>query len=74
MKTIARLLIIVSALAAQSAFAVSHSWTGASSALWSNANNWSPVAVPANGDTLVFPTGAANRTMTNDLVDQYICI
>jgi len=44
-----------------------HAWTGATSALWSNPNNWNPATVPQAGDTLLFPSGAANLTNTNDL-------
>ena len=45
----------------------SKSWTGANSALWSDPANWSPAGVPAAGEALIFPTGVANTTMTNDL-------
>ncbi|MEO6689341.1 MAG: hypothetical protein ABIN56_09515, partial [Dokdonella sp.] len=44
-----------------------YTWSGAASALWSNPSNWSPNGVPADGDTLAFPAGAANLTNTNDL-------
>lgn len=44
------------------------SWTGATDANWSTSTNWSPNAVPANGDSLTFPAGAANLTNTDDLV------
>ncbi len=44
-----------------------HAWTGATSVLWSNPNNWNPATVPLAGDTLLFPSGAANTTNTNDL-------
>jgi autotransporter-associated beta strand protein len=45
-----------------------HTWTGASSALWSDAGNWTG-GTPASGNqaALVFPAGAANLTNTNDL-------
>jgi len=42
-------------------------WTGAASALWSNPSNWSPPAIPAAGEDVVFPNGAAHLSMTNDL-------
>jgi len=42
-------------------------WTGAVSAAWSDGRNWSPQGVPSPGQVLVFPSGAANRTMNNDL-------
>ncbi|HUR82080.1 MAG TPA: hypothetical protein VM733_15045, partial [Thermoanaerobaculia bacterium] len=50
-----------------SAGSATKSWTGAQSALWSNPANWSPAAIPATGEALLFPAGAANRFMTNDL-------
>jgi hypothetical protein len=45
-----------------------HTWTGAGSALWSNADNWLG-GTPATDSqaALVFPSGAANLTNTNDL-------
>jgi hypothetical protein len=42
-------------------------WTGAVSGNWSNPSNWSPAGTPAAFEPLVFPAGAANTTMTNDL-------
>ncbi len=46
-------------------------WTGTASANWSNGGNWSGCdngGVPENGDTLVFPASASNKTNNNDLV------
>ncbi|HEX3070613.1 MAG TPA: Ig-like domain repeat protein [Thermoanaerobaculia bacterium] len=42
-------------------------WTGAVSGNWSNPQNWSPQTVPAAGETLVFPAGLTNNTVTNDM-------
>jgi hypothetical protein len=42
-------------------------WTGSSGTSWSNAGNWTPSAVPATGDSLIFPASAANLTNSNDL-------
>jgi hypothetical protein len=42
-------------------------WTGGMSGNWSDAHNWSPQSIPAAGEALVFPLGAVNTTMTNDL-------
>jgi len=40
------------------------------SANWSDPNNWSPVGVPQNGDTLVFGfVSDSHRTSVNDLTD-----
>ncbi|HYC93110.1 MAG TPA: Ig-like domain repeat protein [Thermoanaerobaculia bacterium] len=49
------------------ATSASRSWTGASSALWSDPANWSPAGVPSAGEALIFPVGAARTVMTNDL-------
>ncbi|HEX7190016.1 MAG TPA: hypothetical protein VF381_00460, partial [Thermoanaerobaculia bacterium] len=46
-------------LVAAPAFCATLTWTGNVSSLWSDAGNWSPVAVPSNGDSLVFPATAA---------------
>src|SRR3954465_13349844 len=48
-------------------FAITRSWTGAVSANWSAPANWSPAGPPDASDSLVFPAGASNKTMTNDL-------
>ena len=42
------------------AHAATLTWTGNASALWSDAGNWDTATAPANGDSLVFPPGAAN--------------
>ncbi|MDD5085863.1 MAG: autotransporter-associated beta strand repeat-containing protein, partial [Candidatus Omnitrophica bacterium] len=47
-------------------------WTGAVSALWSDAGNWDGLGggvAPGAGDALVFPDGASNLTNSNDLTD-----
>jgi acetyl esterase/lipase len=45
-----------------------HKWTGAASPYWSNPANWSPQNIPSAGEAeLLFPAGASNRTMVNDL-------
>lgn len=47
------------------------SWTGSTSANWSDGSNWSGCdngGVPENGDTIVFPEAASNKSMNNDLV------
>ena len=42
-------------------------WTGAVSANWSDARNWSPQAIPVAGEALLFPAGVTRRSMINDL-------
>lgn len=49
--------------------AATHTWNGAAGSLWSLASSWTGGA-PSAGEpnvVLVFPTGAANRNMTNDI-------
>ncbi|MEA2165787.1 MAG: fibronectin-binding autotransporter adhesin [Thermoanaerobaculia bacterium] len=48
-------------------------WTGAVSANWSNAANWSPAALPVAGEPLIFQAGAAHRDMINDLPSGTSC-
>ena len=42
-------------------------WDGSSSGLWGVAANWAGGVVPANGDDVIFPSGAANVVNTNNL-------
>jgi uncharacterized repeat protein (TIGR02543 family) len=47
-------------------------WTGATSAnigynRWSDPNNWDPVGVPQNGETLIFDRNTSNNDMDNDI-------
>ena len=56
----------VSCLVSLSAAAATKTWTGAVNNLWSVSGNWTG-GTPADGDQLVFPDGASNRTMSNDL-------
>jgi uncharacterized repeat protein (TIGR01451 family) len=54
-------------LAVSHADAATCTWTGASAnANWNQAGNWSGCSVPATGDDLVFPAGAARLTNTNN--------
>ncbi len=46
-------------------------WTGAVSANWNNAGNWTGCDngnLPETGDALIFPASASNKTMNNDFV------
>ena len=42
-------------------------WNGSASNLWNTAANWNSNAVPTTGDDLVFPSGAANISTSNDI-------
>lgn len=42
-------------------------WSGAVSDLWSNPGNWSSDTLPTTGSDLIFPSGAANLSNTDDL-------
>ena len=63
------LLLIAGASVASGVSASTCVWTGAASAAWSNAGNWTGCAgnAPVNGDTLQFPEGASNKTNNNDV-------
>ncbi len=61
------LLLALTLLAPLAHAQTTYSWTGTIDANWSTAGNWNPIGVPANGDSLVFPAGAANLTNNNDL-------
>src|SRR4051812_5323117 len=54
-------------LIAISANAATSTWTGSSSANWSDSANWTPVGVPQAGDSLQFPDAGLHRDMVNDL-------
>ena len=57
--------VVLTAIAPPSG--VTRTWTGAGAdANWGTAANWSPSGAPQNGDELVFPSGAARRTNTNN--------
>lgn len=50
--------------------AASHTWSGATNGNWSVAGNWSAGGAPAAAEAnvvLIFPAGAMNKTMNNDV-------
>jgi fibronectin-binding autotransporter adhesin len=49
------------------AAAAAKTWTGATSGNWSVGTNWVGGVAPVTGDNLVFPAGASNMSMTDDL-------
>jgi acetyl esterase/lipase len=59
-------LILLSTVSGTAAGATLN-WTGTNSGNWSDAGNWSPAAVPQNGDILVFPDTATQKSLMNDL-------
>jgi autotransporter-associated beta strand protein len=61
-------LAILYAAVTAPASADTHTWDGSSSALWGTAANWAEGIAPADGDDLVFPSGAANLVNSNDIV------
>lgn len=64
------------ALAAGDASAATLRWTGAhaTSSDWSRGANWDTGTAPANGDTLVFPAGAARLANNNDLTGLQVAV
>ena len=56
--------LVVLVVVAGPASAATLTWTGNVSTAWSDAGNWSPAAVPANGDSLIFPASATQFECT----------
>src|SRR5262249_30389711 len=49
-----------------------YTWNGGgANGFWSNRTNWVGNAVPPNGASLVFPTGAARLNNTNDITGSF---
>jgi fibronectin-binding autotransporter adhesin len=49
---------------------LARNWTGAASANWSDPNNWSPIGVPTNGDSVAFGlVSDSHHSMINDLAN-----
>src|SRR6476661_7373543 len=42
-------------------------WNGSLGSSWLLATNWNELAVPANGNALIFPAAATSLAMTNDI-------
>ena len=59
-------------LSANKVEAATRTWTGATNDLWSVGSNWSGGVAPVTGDDLVFPSGASNKSNTNDLTENTI--
>src|SRR4051812_40619224 len=60
-------VVAICLLASPSLFAITRTWTGATSSSWAEPTNWSPAGAPQPVDALTFPAGAANQHMLNDL-------
>src|SRR6185503_4476241 len=58
--------LVLACATSNSAAGADCSWTGNINGLWSNPNNWSPVGVPQNGDSLLLEKNS-NTSMVNDL-------
>ena len=56
-------------MAAPALLAATKTWDGSLNNLWSAGANWSGNSPPANGDDLVFPSGATNKDNLNDNVN-----
>ena len=67
MKTPLLCLFPVLALVATNASAAIKTWDGSSSVSWGTTANWNPSILPIAADDLVFPAGAANKAMNNNL-------
>jgi fibronectin-binding autotransporter adhesin len=65
--TLLVLVFTIGLFAAPEASAASRTWSGATDGIWSKTTNWVGGVVPVAGDSLIFPSGGANKTMTNDL-------
>ncbi|HEV8267572.1 MAG TPA: autotransporter-associated beta strand repeat-containing protein, partial [Thermoanaerobaculia bacterium] len=63
-----RALVAFSFLLAFESEAATRTWDGSSSANWGTAANWMENAIPAAGDDLVFPAGAMNLAMSNNIM------
>jgi fibronectin-binding autotransporter adhesin len=61
------LICVILLVGASIATADTKSWTGAVNNLWSVGGNWSGGVAPVSGDVLLFPNGAANQSMSNDI-------
>ena len=68
-------LLVLLALTLQPARAATRIWTGAhaTSGDWSRNANWD-TAAPANGDTVVFPAGAARLANNNDIAGLQLAV
>jgi fibronectin-binding autotransporter adhesin len=65
----AGMLFVLPMLNVQPASAATITWDGGSvvDGNWSRAENWAGDVLPVDGDSLVFPSGAARLTNTNDM-------
>ena len=56
--------ILVCSISSQ---ATTYTWDGSASNLWNTAANWDLNAVPTTGDDLIFPSGVATVSTSNDI-------
>src|ERR1700687_5518648 len=54
-------------LAATHAYGTTWTWNGVTNNTWNVVTNWTPNGTPVNGDTLIFPTGAAQQSNNDNL-------
>lgn len=60
-------LVVPEAARGAVAAGTGRSWTGNNSANWNDSGNWSPMGVPASGETLTFGSGSNKTSTTNNL-------
>lgn len=61
------LWIILTCFVTHLTHATTYTWDGSSSNLWNTAANWDLNAVPSTGDDLIFPSGVATVSTSNDI-------
>ncbi len=61
------LWIILTCFVTHLTHATTYTWDGSSSNLWNTAANWDLNAVPGTGDDLIFPSGVATVSTSNDI-------
>jgi fibronectin-binding autotransporter adhesin len=66
-RTLAAAVLSAASLLGNAAQAATDTWVGNTNASWATGSNWSPSAVPSNGDTLVFGVqGSAGVALTDN--------
>src|SRR6266478_1750645 len=61
-------VLFVALLISATSHAAIKTWSGTTSANWNVTTNWVGGVVPANGDSIIFPSGGLNQATNNDFV------